>query len=169
MATGAPHGDSHTRERRSRENHVPGAPGASPPRSSRSSRAAAASVLLSGSYALGALLLAGEAAVHVQQFIAIFHDVRWIGPLFVANAAACAVAIAGLAYDRTRALAAFAGIAASALALAGLVLSYAVGLFGWMEAGLRSPIALAIGTEAGAVIVLGAALGGTAVRSNRAA
>ena len=39
-------------------------------------------------YAVGALLLAGEAAVHVQQYVAEFHEVRWIGPLFLANAAA---------------------------------------------------------------------------------
>jgi hypothetical protein len=89
--------------------------------------------------------------------------------LFVANAAACVVAIAGLAYDRTRAPAAFAGIAISALALSGLVLSYAVGLFGWMEAGMRAPIAFAIGSEAGAVIVLAAGLAGTVVRSDREA
>ena len=74
-------------------------------------------------YALGALLLAGEAAVHVQQFAAHFYAVRWIGPLFVANAAACLVAIAGLAYPRTRLLTALAGVVISAVALASLVVS----------------------------------------------
>ena len=34
-----------------------------------------------------AVLLRGEAAVPLQQYLAVFHDVRWIGPLFVANAA----------------------------------------------------------------------------------
>jgi hypothetical protein len=42
------------------------------------------------------VLLAGETAVHVQQYASIFHDVRWIGPLFLATAAACVAAIAGL-------------------------------------------------------------------------
>src|SRR3954468_120013 len=50
-------------------------------------------------YALGALSLAGEAAVHVQQFADLFHGVRWIGPLFLANAGAIVVVIAGLALD----------------------------------------------------------------------
>jgi hypothetical protein len=71
-------------------------------------------------YALGALLLAGEAVVHVQQFVAEFHDVRWIGPLFLANAVAVLVTIAGLTRARTRRLAALAGAVirlATALAL----------------------------------------------------
>jgi hypothetical protein len=112
-----------------------------------------------GLYALGALLLAGEAAVHIQQYVVIFHFVRWIGPLFVANAVACAAAIAGLAYKPTRALAGLAGVLISAAALGGLALSYTVGLFGWMESGLRTPVAIAIASEVGAVIVLAAATG----------
>jgi len=31
---------------------------------------------------VGALLLAGQAAVHIQQYVAFYHDVSWIGPLF---------------------------------------------------------------------------------------
>ncbi len=109
-------------------------------------------------YALGALLLAGEAVVHVQQYLAEFHDVRWVGPLFLANAAAIVVTIAGLTLARTRRLAALAGIVISAVALASLVVSYGHGLFGWQEAGFRTPIALAMITEAGAVIALATAL-----------
>ena len=109
-------------------------------------------------YALGALLLAGEAAVHVQQFASHFYAVRWIGPLFVANAAACLVAIAGLAYPRTRQLAALAGVVISAVALASLVVSYGQGLFGWQEFGFRTAIALTVIAEAGAVILLSGAL-----------
>ena len=110
-------------------------------------------------YALGALLLAGEAAVHVQQFAAQFYAVRWIGPLFVANAAACLVAIAGLAYPCTRLLTALAGVVISAVALASLVVSYGQGLFGRQEFGFRTAIALALIAEAGAVILLSGALG----------
>ena len=69
-------------------------------------------------YALGALMLAGQAAVHIQQYASVVHGVRWIGPLFIANAAACVAAIAGLAYPRTRQLAALAGVVISVLALA---------------------------------------------------
>ena len=109
-------------------------------------------------YALGALLLAGEAAVHIQQFVSEFHDVRWIGPLFLANAAAVVVTIAGLTQPRTRRVAALAGVVISAIALGSLIISYGNGLFGWQEAGFRTPAALAMITEAGAVILLATAL-----------
>jgi hypothetical protein len=109
-------------------------------------------------YALGGLLLAGEAAVHVQQYASLFHGVRWIGPLFLANAAASAAAIAGLAYPRTRQFAALSGVVISALSLGGLVVSYGHGLLGWQEAGFRTSVALALVTEVGAVILLCMAL-----------
>ena len=121
-------------------------------------RAVAKDAAAPAAYALGALLLAGEAAVHVQQFASEFHDVRWIGPLFLANAAAVVVTLAGLTLPRTRRLAALAGVVISAVALASLIWSYGHGLFCWREAGLRTPIALAMITEAGAVIALAAAL-----------
>jgi hypothetical protein len=105
-------------------------------------------------YALGAIALAGEAAAHIQQYATVFHDVRWIGPLFLANAAACVVVIAGLAYGRTRHLAALAGIVVSALALGSLVVSYGRGLFGWQEAGFRTAVELALIAEVAAVILL---------------
>ena len=49
-------------------------------------------------------------------------------------------------------------IVISALALGGLIVSYGNGLFGWQEAGFRTPVALAMITEAGAVILLATAL-----------
>ena len=109
-------------------------------------------------YALGALLLAGEAAVHIQQFVSEFHDVRWIGPLFLANAAAIVLTIAGLIQPGTRPFAALAGVVISAVALGSLIISYGTGLFGWQEGGFRTPVALAMITEAGAVILLATAL-----------
>ena len=112
-------------------------------------------------YALGGVLLAGEAAVHIQQYASLFHDVPWIGPLFLANAAASLAAIAALAYPRTRPLAALSGVVISALSLGSLVVSYGHGLFGWQEAGFRTPIALAVITEVGAVILLSTALTAT--------
>jgi hypothetical protein len=109
-------------------------------------------------YALGALLLAGEAAVHIQQYVSIFHEVRWIGPLFLANSAASIATIAGLAYRRTRELAALAGVMISVVSLGSLVVSYGHGLFGWQEGGFRAPVAIAVITEVGAVILLSTAL-----------
>src|SRR3954451_20529757 len=85
----------------------------------------------SAAYVLGALSLAGEAAGHVQQFVDLFHGVRWIGPLFLANAVAIVAVTAGLALPRTRQLAALAGVVISAIALGSLVVSYGQGLFGW--------------------------------------
>jgi hypothetical protein len=120
----------------------------------RTGGAAAASAV----YALGALSLAAEGAVHIQQFASSYYAIRWIGPLFVANAVACLVAMAGIAYPRTRPLGALAGVAISVLALAGLVVSYGQGLFGWQEFGFHAGVAVAVIAEACAVILLSAAL-----------
>jgi len=109
-------------------------------------------------YALGAAALAGEAVVHVQQYVSLFHEVRWIGPLFLANAIACVAAIAGLAHARTRELAALAGVALSAVAVGSLVVSYGQGLFGWQEAGFRPVVELTLIFEVAAVVLLSAAL-----------
>jgi hypothetical protein len=109
-------------------------------------------------YALGAIALAGEAVVHVQQFFDGFSDVRWIGPLFLANAVAIVVVIAGLARPRTRGPAAWAGVTISAVALGSLIISYGNGLFGWHEGGFRTPIAIAMVAEVAAIVLLTAAL-----------
>jgi len=109
-------------------------------------------------YALGGVGLAGEAVVHVQQYFSLYHQVSWIGPLFLINAVACIVAIAGLSYAPTRGLAALAGIVISLVALVSLVVSYGNGLFGWQEAGWRPAITWIVVAEAGAVLFLAAAL-----------
>jgi hypothetical protein len=111
-------------------------------------------------FALGAVALAGEAAVHIQQYASLVHGVRWIGPLFIANAAACIGVIAALAYRPTRQLAALAGVVISALALASLIVSYGRtgGLFGWREGGFRTAIVLAVISELAAVVLLATAL-----------
>jgi hypothetical protein len=121
---------------------------------------AADAAAVPAAYAIGALLLVGEVTVHVQQYFSLFHEVSWIGPLFLANAVACLATIAGLAYPRTRAVAALAGVVISAVALISLVISYGTGLFGWQEVGFRTPIAFAAIVEAGAVVFLSAALAG---------
>ncbi len=109
-------------------------------------------------YAVGALLLAGQAAVHVQQYVSLFHEVRWIGPLFIADAVSSLVVIAALTIRRWRRLAALAGIAIAVFALGSLVVSYGHGLFGWQETGFRTPIELAVISEVGAVVFLAIAL-----------
>jgi hypothetical protein len=109
-------------------------------------------------YVAGGAFLAVEAAVHIQQYAAILHAVRWVGPLFLANALACALVVAGLAVRRTRAVAALAGIVVSVVALGSLAVSYGQGLFGWHEGGFRAPVALAVVAEVGAVVLLAAAL-----------
>lgn len=123
-------------------------------RPSRSALALAAPV----AYTAGALALAGEAAVHIQQYIVIFHEVSWIGPLFLANAAACLVVAIALAFRPVRRVAALAGVAISVVALGSLVVSYGQGLFGWREAGFRTPVALVTIAEVAAVLLLAGAL-----------
>jgi hypothetical protein len=124
----------------------------------RLNRFARAEALLVLAYSTGAAALAGQAAVHVQQYVAVLHEVRWIGPLFLANAAACAATMVGLAFRPTRQLAALGGVVISALALGGLVVSYGQALFGWQETGFRSPVAIAVITEVVATIALTLAL-----------
>ncbi len=109
-------------------------------------------------YALGGASLAGEAIVHLQQYFDLFHQVRWIGPLFLCNAVACLAAVAGLALPQTRRPAALTGIVISVVALGSLVISYGHGLFGWQEAGLRTPIVLVLVFEVAAVVFLAAGL-----------
>jgi hypothetical protein len=111
-------------------------------------------------------MLAGEAAVHIQQYVEIFHEVKWIGPLFLANAAASVLTIAGLAYGRTRRPAALAGIVISVVALGSLVVSYGQGLFGWHEGGFRTPVALVTIAEVAAVLLLSAALAASTARGS---
>jgi hypothetical protein len=115
-------------------------------------------VIVDAAFGLGAVALAGVAAVHIQQYASTVHGVRWIGPLFLATAAACLATVAGLAYSRTRIIAALAGVSISAAALGGLVISYGRGLFGWHEGGFRWAITLALITELAAVVLLAVGL-----------
>jgi hypothetical protein len=114
--------------------------------------------LLVLAYVTGAAALAGEAVVHVQQYVEILHAVRWIGPSFLALAAACTAIIVGLAFGQTRRVAALGGVITSALALGGLVVSYGRPLFGWQETGFRTAVAVAVVTEVVATIALTFAL-----------
>jgi hypothetical protein len=117
-----------------------------------------AQALLVLAYSAGAAALAGEGAVHVEQYVTLVQPVPWLGPLFLTNAAACAATIAGLAFRPTRQLASLGGVVISALALGGLVVSYGQGLFGWHEVGFRTSIAVAVITAVAATIALTFAL-----------
>jgi hypothetical protein len=118
-------------------------------------------------YALGALLLAGQAAVHIQQYVDFYRHVHVIGPLFIADAVASALVIGGLAFRKAQPLAALAGVVLAVGALASLAVSYGEGLFGWQEVGFDTPIELAVIFELGAVVVLAAALSADAAWSKR--
>jgi hypothetical protein len=123
-----------------------------------------AQALLVLAYSTGAAALAGEGAVHVSEYVTLVHPVPWIGPLFLANAAACAATIIGLAFRPTRQLASLGGVVISALALGGLVVSYGPGLFGWHEVGFRTSISVAVITAVVATIALTLALALAAAR-----
>ena len=75
--------------------------------------------------------------------------------------------IAGVALPRTRQIAALAGVVISALALGGLAVSYGRGFLGWQEGRFRTPVAVAVITEVGAVVLLTAALTGSALLRER--
>jgi hypothetical protein len=117
-----------------------------------------AHTLLVLAYATGAAALAGVGAVHVQQYVTIMHVVAWIGPLFIANAAACAATIVGLSLRQTRQVAALGGVVIATLTLAGLVVSYGEGIFGWHEGGFRTAIAVDVLTTVVAAVALTFAL-----------
>jgi hypothetical protein len=123
-----------------------------------------AQALLVLAYSTGAAALAAEAAVHIEQYVTLVQPVPWIGPLFLANAAACAATIVGLAFRPTRQLASLGGVVISALALGGLVVSYGPGLFGWHEVGFRTSIAVAVISAVVATIALTIALALAAAR-----
>jgi hypothetical protein len=121
----------------------------------------------STAYGLGGLMLTVEGIVHIEQYISIFREVTWIGPLFIANGAASLIVALSLAFRRTRHIAAFAGVVISVVALGSLVISYGNGLFGWQEGGFRTPVAIALIAEVGAVVFLAGGTAAAAVRKGR--
>jgi len=120
--------------------------------------AVALGALVFTAYVFGAAALAGEAAVHIQQYAVVLHNVRGLGPLFLVNAGVSIAAIVGLVFPPTRFLAALTGVASSAVALGALIVSYGRGFFGWFETGFRTPVEVALVSEVAAVICLSVAL-----------
>ena len=106
---------------------------------------------------IGAAALLVMAAVHLQQLLGDgFTHVSTIGPLFWLNAATGVVLSAGVVLWRSW-IPALAGVAVAGGALTALYLSEHGGIFGYVEAGYRPAIVIAIASEAVAVVALGAA------------
>jgi hypothetical protein len=121
---------------------------------------------------LGAVAVLATGVDHVQQYyVDNYSTVPTIGTLFFLNFVSAVVITAGLIAplrrlagrraDAIRALFAVGGIGLGLLSLAALFVSESSGLFGFVEHGYRTPIALAIVAEAAAVVLLGIFLAAT--------
>src|SRR4051812_39414648 len=122
---------------------------------------------------LGAVAVMATGVDHLQQYYgADYSTVPTIGTLFFLNFVSAVVIAAGLIAplrrlagrhaDAIRTLFAVGGIGLGLLSLAALFVSESSGLFGFVEHGYRTPIALAIVAEAAAVVLLGIFLAATA-------
>src|SRR4051794_17408247 len=122
---------------------------------------------------IGALAVLAIGVDHIQQYyVDDYSTVPTIGTLFFLNFVSAVVIAAGLIAplrrlagrhaDGIRTLFAVAGMGLGLLSLAALFVSEWSGLFGFVEHGYRTPIALAIVAEAAAVVLLGIFLATTA-------
>ena len=116
---------------------------------------------------VAALLLAVGGGVHLDLWRDGYRGIRYIGPLFLANAIVSGIVAARLVLGGGRPTA-LAGAAIAAGSLAGLALSRTVGLFGFVESGWTPAAARAVAAEIGAVVTLGLVLALSA-RSGRMA
>ena len=125
---------------------------------------------------LGALAVLAPGVDHLQQY---YSSVPTIGTLFFLNFVSAVIIAVGLIAplrhivgryaDAVRAILALGGIGLAALSLAGLFVSETSGLFGFVEHGYRTAIALAIVAEAAAIVflVIFLAANGTRIRTIR--
>jgi hypothetical protein len=106
---------------------------------------------------LGALLIAGVGAVHLQQYVSFIDRVPTIGVLFLLNAFAAGAICLMLASPFTL-VPAISGVAVSVGSLISIAIArYAAsGLFDYREATWRTPIVIAVALEIAAVVVLAA-------------
>ncbi|MEN3282713.1 MAG: hypothetical protein V7607_3853 [Solirubrobacteraceae bacterium] len=127
-----------------------------PPRRSTIARAA---------LCLGAVSVLATGVDHIQQYYsADYSTVPTIGTLFFLNFVSAVIVAVGLVVplgrvagryaDAIRALFALGGIGLAVLSLAGLFVSESSGLFGFVEHGYRTAIALAIVAEVAATVFL---------------
>ena len=130
------------------------------------------SIIARATLYLGAAAVLATGVVHLQQYyVDDYSTVPTIGTLFFLNFVSAVVITAGLIAplgrlagrhaDAIRALFAVGGIGLGLLSLAALFVSESSGLFGFVEHGYRTPIALAIVAEAAAVVLLGIYLAAT--------
>jgi len=114
---------------------------------------------------LGALSVLATGVDHIQQYYGdSYSSVPTIGTLFFLNFVSAVVVAAGLVAplgrvagrhaDAIRAVFAVGGIGIAVGSLAGLFISESSGLFGFVEHGYRTPIALAIVAEVAATCFL---------------
>jgi hypothetical protein len=133
------------------------------------------SVIARATLYLGAAAVLATGVVHLQQYyVDDYSTVPTIGTLFFLNFVSAVVITAGLIAplrrvagrhaDSIRALFAVGGVGLALLSLAALFVSESSGLFGFVEHGYRTPIALAIVAEAAAVVLLGTFLAATVGR-----
>jgi hypothetical protein len=128
--------------------------------------------------ALGALAVLAVGAVHLQQYLWLYHGVPTIGTLFVLNFAGATVIglallapverIAGRRGPLLVALLSLAAIALAASSFVFLLVSEHTPLFGFMEPGYDpTAIATARAAEIATVVLLGAHLLATQTRPRR--
>ena len=114
---------------------------------------------------LGAVSVLATGVDHIQQYYsADYSTVPTIGTLFFLNFVSAVIVAVGLVAplgrvagryaDAIRALFAVGGIGIAVLSLAGLFVSESSGLFGFVEHGYRTAIALAIVAEVAATVFL---------------
>jgi hypothetical protein len=114
---------------------------------------------------LGAIAILGVGAVHLQQYLAGYHSIPTIGPLFLLNAVGSGLVGIGLlapierilhhrGAELTRGLLAGAALAIAAGSLLALFISENGTLFGFSETGYRTVIVLAIIAEALSIVLL---------------
>jgi hypothetical protein len=102
--------------------------------------------------AASTFLLIG-AAIHLDLWRRGYRDIPSIGPLFLANVAASAAVVVGLAV-RAGPWVVLGGVVVSVGSLAGLVLSRTAGLLGFVERGWSDLAVQATTAEIGAIVAL---------------
>ncbi len=108
-----------------------------------------------GARYLGGVMILVVGAVHLQQYADFIKDVPTINTLFALNAAGAGVIAVMLAVPRLRLLAAIGGVILCIGSLVAVALSFTSGgIFDYVEPDLRTPIVIAIISEAFALAAL---------------
>jgi hypothetical protein len=110
---------------------------------------------------VGVIAILVTGGVHLQQYLAGYHSIPTIGPLFLLNAIGSAVVAVGLLIpierwlgERAVALLALGGVAIGLGALISLYIAETSTLFGFSEGTLETVMWIAIVAEAASVLLL---------------